>query len=213
MSTFEEVGPFAAHALLGGGEASDADYVVIRTHAELERLCDEIFDEREAPIVGLTLRGDSHEPVLRASDVRGVVGPGVRIYLIASEEHLQGLRGMVGSRLSIWLGAIRVWWPGASVCDDPGDHPLIMGLEDEDYLVTLEEFADEFDLARPRVRPRVRLIEDARAFLERELSSAREETAGTRERLRDAQILCHELRARAEVAEAGLAAARRSVSG
>ncbi len=209
MGAFEELAALACDSLTQGGHASDPDYVVARTIEDLERLCDEISDERDYPIVGLTLRRDSHEPVLRASDIRGVVGPGVRIYLISSEVLLIGLQEMLGSRLRLLAGAVRVWWPGAGGRCDPADHPSVIGLEDEDYLVTLDEFAREFDLSRPRVRERVRLIEDTRAFLERELANTQEQSRKIHEHLRDTQVECHELRGRLAFAEASLEAALR----
>jgi hypothetical protein len=212
MGAFEEIAAGAGGpiSLMHGAQASDPDYVVVRTQGDLERLCDDISGEREDPIVGLTFAPGSREPVLRVSDVRDVVGSGVRIYLITSEDLLRGLAELVGSRLRVWEGAVRTWWPGASVRDEPGNHPVVVGLEDEDYQVTLEEFATEFDLSRPRVRGRVRLIEDSRAFLERELRLAQEQSRKIHERLRDSQIESHRLRTRAEVAEASLEDARRS---
>ncbi|MHB8242243.1 MAG: hypothetical protein ACYDHN_09645 [Solirubrobacteraceae bacterium] len=209
MGSFEEIATHRA-GVLESGEASDPDYVVVRDGDDLERLCEDVAGDRDYPIVGLTLRECSEEPVLRASDIRGVVGPGVRIYLIASEELLHGLRELLGSRLRVWRGVVRVWWPGASSCADPADHPVVVGLEDEDYRVTLEEFAAEFELSRPRVRERVRLIEDSRALLVRELSIAQEQSHKVHERLRDSQIECHRLRTRAETAEASIEAAERS---
>jgi hypothetical protein len=208
MGAFEEMASSARDALLGG-EASDPEYVAVRTAEELERLCDDIYGERAYPIVGLTMRRESSEPVLRASDIRGVVGPEVRIYLLTNEDLLYEMQELVGSRVGLWGGAIRIWWPGVSVRSDPGDHPLVVGLEDEDYTVTLEEFADEFDLTRPRVRSRMRLVEDSRGFLERQLQDSQEQTRRTHERLRDAQIECHRLRTRAEVAEAACLGALR----
>lgn len=212
MGAFEEIAAEAGGpiSLTNGAQASDADYVVVRTQGDLERLCDDISGERDDPIVALTLSPDTREPVLQASDIRGVVGGGVRIYLITSEDLLRGLGELVGSRLRVWEGAVRIWWPGASVRDDPGNHPVVVGLEDEDYEVTLEEFATEFDLSRPRVRSRVMVIEDSRAFLERELRLAQEQSRKIHERLRDSQIESHRLRMRAEVAEASLEDARRS---
>lgn len=201
MGASEEMAA-ACDALSVGAEASDPEYVVVRTGEELERLCDDIYCERDYPIVGLTLRRESNEPVLRASDIRGVVGPEVRIYLLTNEELLYEMQELVGSRTRLWSGAIRIWWPGVSARSDPGDHPLVVGLEDEDYTVTLEEFANEFDLSRPRVRRRLRLAEDSRGFLERQLHDSQEQTRRAHERLRDVQIECHRLRTRAEVAEA-----------
>lgn len=208
MGAFEEMATHGADAL--EGESSDPDYVVVRDADDLERLCEDITGDRDYPIVGLTLRDYSNEPVLRASDIRDVVGSGVRIYLITGEELLHGLRELLGSRLRVWRGAVRVWWPGAANCEDPGDHPVVVGLEDEDYRVTLEEFAGEYELSRPRVRSRVRLIEDARALLERELGIAQKQSHKIHECLRDSQIECHRLRMRAEAAEASIQAAERS---
>jgi hypothetical protein len=208
MGSFEEMAASAFETLGAGREASDPYYVVVRNRDELERMCDDIAEERDVPIVGLALRSYSSEPVLRASDIRSVVGAGARIYLVTSDELLDGLREMLGSRLHLWPGAVRVWWPGASAAAEPGDHPVVLGLEDEDYRVTLNEFAEEFELSRPRVRARIRMIEDSRAYLERELTSARKQNHQVQERLRDAQIDCHELRTRAERAEASLERAR-----
>lgn len=193
---------------VGGLEASDPDYVVVRTVEDLERVSADILGERDRPIVGLTLRLDGHEPVLRSTDIRVVVGAGIRIYLIAEADLLRGLRELLGSRLRLDGGAARIWWPGASARCDPADHPVVVALDGEDYRDTLAEFAQEFDLSRPRVRSRVRVIEDARAFLEHEIARVQDHNRRAHERLRDAQIESHRLRTRAEVAEASLAAVR-----
>lgn len=209
MGTFEEMAASRANVPGCGSVISDPDYVVVRSSSELALLHEEILGEREIPLVGLTLRSEGYEPVLRASDIRGVVGPAARIFLITSDELLQRMRERLGSRMCLWRGAVRVWWPGAARGCDPSDHPLVMALDDEDYMPMLEEFAREFDLSRPRVRARVRLIEDSHAFCAHELASAQRQSHRIHERLRDSQILCHVLRSRAEAAEAGLQDARR----
>lgn len=190
-------------------EVSDPEYVVVHSDEDLRRLGQEILGEREDPIVGVTLRDGTHEPVLRASDIRTVVGKRVRIYLLADDELLLGLREILGARLRLDAGTLRIWWPGAAVRCDPSDHPVVVGLEDEDYLDTLQELAREFDLSRPHVRSQVRVIEDARAFLEHEILRAQEYNRRIHERLRDAQIESHRLRTRAELAEARVAALKR----
>lgn len=189
---------------------SDPHYLVVQGERDVERLYRDILGDRDYAIVGLTERPDSVEPVLRCSDVRTVVEEDVRVYLIADEDLLRDLAEVVGSRLRLDRGCARVWWPGASADGDPGDHPTVVALEGEDYLDTLAEFALEFDLSRPVVRERVNLIEDARAFLEHEIARVVEESRRMHERLRDAQIECHEIRMRAEAAEAKLAALRAS---
>lgn len=199
-------------ALAGfGAEASDPEYVVVHSDDDLRRLGHEILGERDRPIVGVTLRDGTHEPVLRASDIRTVVGDGVRIYLVADDRLLLGLREILGPRLRLDTGTLRIWWPGAAARCDPSDHPVVVGLDDEDYLDTLEEFSHEFDLSRPRVRSQVRVIEDARAFLEHEMMRVQEYNRRVHERLRDAQIECHRLRTRAELAEARVVALKHPV--
>ncbi|MGP0100650.1 MAG: hypothetical protein ACLPUT_03390 [Solirubrobacteraceae bacterium] len=189
-------------------DAHDADCIAVETRRDVHRMCADILGAREQPVVGLTLDADG-VPVLACGDVRAVVGAGVRIYLLADDDLLHDLREALGPRLALEPGTVRVWWPGAGVRCDPADHPAVLALEGEPGAVTLEELALRFDLTRPRVRAQIRLIEDARAFVEHELTLAQQQSHKVHERLRDAQIECHALRTRAEAAEASLAAAQR----
>ncbi len=189
-------------------DAPDADCVVLGTRPELERLSAEILAPREQPIVALTLDADGL-PALPCREVRSVVGAGVPIYLLAAEHLLYDLRELLGPRLALEPGTVRVWWPGADARCDPADHPCVPVLDGEPSAVTLAELALRVDLTRPRVRAQIRLIEDARAFAEHELTLAQQQGHRVHERLRDAQIECHALRTRAEAAEASLAAAQR----
>lgn len=197
-------------SLIDGLAPSDPDYLIAQGRRDLERLCREIFGDRDRAVVGVTVRSPSLEPVLRAADIRGVVGPGVRICLIPDEDLLFELGEMLGPRLRLEQGAVRIWWPGASALSSARDHPVVLALDGEDYEDTLEQLALEFDLSRPGVRERVRLIEDARAMLEHEVARAMARSRRVDERLRDAKIECHEQRTRAEAAEAELAAMRRT---
>lgn len=188
-------------------DATDADCVFVETRRELERLCAYVFGAREQPLVGLTLDADG-VPALPYGDVRAIVGAGARIYLLPEDGLLYELREALGPRLALEPGTVRVWWPGADVRCDPADHPSVPILDGEPSSATLEELALRFDLTRPRVRAHVKLIEDARAFVEHELTLAQQQSHRVHERLRDAQIECHALRTRAEAAEASLAAAQ-----
>jgi hypothetical protein len=193
-------------ALAGvGAEASDPNYFVVDGTRDVERLSRDILGDREDPVVGLTHRVSVCEPVLRCSDVRTVVGVGVRVYLLADEQVLAGLRKLLGSALRLDGGSIRIWWPGATPGCDPTAHPQVVGLPDEDYLDTLGQFAHEYHLSRPLVRAHVCVIEDARALLEHEIVRVEEYNGRVHERLRDAHIECHTLRTRAQAAEARLA--------
>src|ERR1700683_2043486 len=142
-------------------ERSDLDYVVVRTSGDVQRLSADILAERDRPIVGLTHGEDGHEPVLAASEVRSLVGPRVRIYLVPSDDLLAEFRDEIGPRLTLERAAVRIWWPGASVRCDPTDHPLVVALEGERPRDTLQEFSHQLDLSRPYVRAQISLIEDA----------------------------------------------------
>ncbi len=154
-------------------DAPDPDYVVVATGRELRQLCEDILGPRSRPVVGVTLDADG-APVLACRDVRAVVGAGVRIHLLCDDDLLRGLREALGPRLALDPGAVRVWWPGAGARCDPADHPVVHALEGEPSEATLAELALQFDLTRPRVRAQIRLIEDARAFVEHELALAQQ---------------------------------------
>lgn len=191
--------------LLGVFDGGPSNCLVVETRAQLRCLCAEILGRREWPVIAITLRVDEDGPVFTCTDVRALVGPDVPIYLIYDDDLLDSLRDRLGVRLAVNRGEARVWWPGATVRSDPSDHPAVLALEGEPPRVTLEEFAQQFDLSRPRVRGQIRLIEDSRAFLEHELTRAEERNRNGNERLRDMQIECHSLRSRLEAAQARLA--------
>jgi len=187
-----------------GGE--DGGCISIGTREDLCVFGADILGERDYPVVGLTLSEYERAPVLAPREVRSVVGQRAHIYLVSEDELLMELSEMVGASLKLDRGAARVWWPGSggSRCD-PTDHPVVFALEGEDRAETLEDFCYQFDLTRPRVRGRINLIEDGRAFLEHELARAHELQRKLHERLRDEQIESHRQRTRAELAETRLA--------
>lgn len=189
-----------------GREAEAVGCVAVSTREQLSILGAEVLGDREHPVVGLTLGVYEDAPVLSPRDVRAVVGPQASIYLVEDDEMLIGLGEMLGSNLRLDRGSARIWWPGSgSRRCDPADHPVVFGLKSEDPADTLKDFCYQFDLTRPRVRGRINLIEDGRAFLENELDRAHEQSRKIHERLRDAQIEVHRQRLRAEEAEAHLA--------
>lgn len=201
--------PLDDRLLLGRVEVPDVDCLLVQSRQDARRMCAEVLGRRERPVIGVAPTFDGRGPVLTPADVRDVVGLGARIYLLAGDEALNELRATLGRSLAVSNGGVRIWWPGAGARCDPGEHPLVVALEGEPSRVTLEEFAHQFDLTRPRVRGHIRLIEDARTFLEGELARVQEHNRQIHQRLRDAQIECHALRVRAERAEARAASARR----
>jgi len=190
-------------------QAFDPNCIVVHGMEDLRCLSADVLSDRDYAIVGIAPRADAHEPVLASADVRAVVGPAARIYLLAAEDLLPGLQEMLGGRLAVHRGAARIWWPGASVRSDPSDHPLVPALAGEWHRDTLEEFTRRFDLSRPNVRWQIRLIDDTRALLEHELARMEDRYGRLSERLRDTQNEAHRQLTRAQAAEARLTAAPR----
>jgi hypothetical protein len=161
--------------------------------------------ERSEPVVGLSCLEEINEPVLAPRRVRAIVGAGPRIYYVPGQDLLRRLQGMLG-RIALPSGSARVWWPGVSARNDPGEHPLVLALDSESQADMLAEFHRQFNLSRPTVRGEIRLIEDTRRLAEYELSQAREENRAI-EGERDRAL------ARAWEAECALEAARSRESG
>jgi hypothetical protein len=194
--------------LLSVRHAPGGGYIPVETVQDLRRLCADVESRRDVPVLAATLGAGEDEPVLDCEQVRALVGEDVRIYLICGDDLLYDMREMLGADMALERGMVRIFWPGAGARSLAADHPGVIALEGESPEATMEELALQFDLSRPRVRGEIRLIEDARAFLECELARAQQHTHRVAERLRDAKIECHELRTRAEAAEATLAELR-----
>jgi hypothetical protein len=177
--------------------AADADPILVASKPALRSMQAYLLSgEREQPVVALTWSVETDEPVLAPEEVRVIVGPGPRIYLIQQEYLLRRLQGLLGP-LALSRGSARVWWPGLSVSSDAGEHPLVLELDGEPHRRLLGEFAREFDLSRPLVRREIKLIEATRRLAEHELAQAGEQN-------REMKIERHEALARAEAAEASL---------
>jgi hypothetical protein len=127
---------------------------------------------REQPAIGLASGGDRDELDLSLADVRAVVGPRPRIYLLTDECLLAVLAGLVGRSFALLAGTTRIWWPGLARASDPEAHPLVIALVDECGHGIRGEFARAFDLSRPVVRREIAEIEAARRRAEHELRQA-----------------------------------------
>jgi hypothetical protein len=157
----------------------DAAVMVVRSYRALRAMeADLRSADRGLPVVGLACLQEINAPVLAPQLVRKIVGIDVRIYYVPREYLLRRLHGMLGPRLALPAGGARVWWPGLAPSSDPAAHPLVLALDSESETDMLAEFARRFDVSRPYVGAEIRLIEDARALAERELSQALEQNRG-----------------------------------
>jgi|HubBroStandDraft_2_1064218.scaffolds.fasta_scaffold22319_1 hypothetical protein len=185
--------------------ATGLDPVVIASEQDLRSMGAYLLSgDRDQPVIALTWSAGTGQLVLTPGEIRTVVGSSVRIYIVTGKDSLHRLEGVLGRKLALPAGAARIWWPGLTVHSDPAEHPLVLQLEDERAADMLTEFARRFELSRPLVRREIKLIEDARALLERELAQAHEQQRKTDERLRDTQVERHEHATRADAAEARL---------
>ncbi len=205
------------HTPASGGAAraspAELDLIVLRSKQGLRALKAYLLSpDRTHAVVALTRSLDTDGPALAPTDVRASAGPGIKIYYIPGEFLLRRLGGVLGGKLALPRGAVRVWWPGLSVRSDPADHPLVLALEGEDGRELLGEFARQFDLSRPHVRREIKLIEDARALSENELAQARERIRSTEKRLRDTQVERRGAATRAQSARDRLGAAMGELS-
>jgi hypothetical protein len=128
--------------------------------------------QREQPAIGLASGGGADALALSVGDVRAVVGPLPRIYLLSDERLLAVLAGLVGRSFALLAGTARVWWPELALADDPEAHPLFIPLIDEGAR-SVREFARVFDLSRPVVRDEIADIEAARRLAEDQLRQVR----------------------------------------
>jgi hypothetical protein len=176
--------------------------IVVGDEETLARLETALLGEhRDAPCIVLAQRCDDHAPVLPPQRVRAIVGPEPRIYFITSDHLLRKLRMRLGSALMVSRGAVRIFWPGLSVQSEPFAHPLVPVLDDEPLESALAEVARQFDLSRPAVREELKLVEDARAVLEGEVSRLKGDLGEMARQLSQASNQRSEAITRAETAE------------
>jgi len=156
------------------------------------------FEQRTEPVVGVTCHPGSPEPLLSYEQLRGVVGSGVRVYLVP-ETALRRLEDGLGAALALPAQALRIWWP--DLAGNPEHHPAIPVLEGESSEAILTEFARAFHLTHPLVREEIGRIEQLRIVAEHEAAEANQRAEQAGQRAREAQIARHAAELRASAAE------------
>jgi hypothetical protein len=195
------------------------DWTLVRSQTALRSLVEHLFSgNRHLPLVLLSAAREGGEPVLAPERVRAVTGRPAEIYYVTTAYLLQrfnaSLRRRLGESAGHGLrlagGAVRIYWPGVGEPGSPEDHPLVLGLVDEDEWDLLAEFQRCFDLSRPTVRPEIRLLSDALALSENRLKLAQIASLG--EQVRDAQITAQEAQRRTSDVEGRLRDVHRELS-
>jgi hypothetical protein len=161
----------------GSPAAIAQETIEVRTTAQLRDLETDLFGDRDVAVVVIAQAEEGELPALNPEDVRRVVGPNARIYVVLSTSLLGRLTRVLGAGLSVYCGEVRVLWPGLSSRDDPADHPLVKALPGEPQKDTLRELELQFDLSRPHVRREIKQLDELRAMAEIELNDAKRRLA------------------------------------
>jgi len=157
------------------------------------------FEQRTEPVVGVTCHPGSPEPLLSYEQLRGVVGSGVRVYLVP-DTALRRLEDGLGAPLALPTNGIRIWWP--DLTGNPEHHPVIPVLESESSEATITEFARAFHLTHPLVRDEISRIEQLRIVAEHQAADADQRADEAAQSTREAQVARHQAELRAEAARA-----------
>jgi hypothetical protein len=108
-------------------ERPDDAVISVATVEQVEALAREILDpERRRPIVCLTSRERSAEPALDVLETLARVADRAAVYLLPTGPLSRRLAELLPSRLEVYGGAARIWWPGVNAHSDPHDHPLLL---------------------------------------------------------------------------------------
>jgi hypothetical protein len=184
--------------------ATDTDHVVVRSRQELGQLIAEILSpERNHAVIGLTTRPGESEPAIAPGDVRSIVGPAPRIYVIPTGPLTRGLTRSLPARLDVCGGAARIWWPGINPHSDPLDHPLALCHPSTSPSHARAVVAEKYEDTRPLTRRR-------EALLQRQRTLTQEHNRHLTDRLSRAEIERDQERVRADQA---VAAHRQTQSG
>lgn len=151
--------------------ACEPDPIVVRTSSQLASLEAYLLssDRDQLAVALMPIESNWLEP----SDVRAIVGPAPRIYLVRGQFLLRLQR--IPGALALQSGSARIWWPGLTSDSDPADHPIVLPLAGESQQAVLDEFTGALDLSRPTVRKEIKRLQGALSFHESQLDKAIQE--------------------------------------
>lgn len=104
-------------------QADDATELAVRTLLD---------PARTRPVVAITTHRRSREPTIDPEDLAAKLAGAADIVVLETGEATWALSEALPSRLDVYDGAARIWWPGLTTTSAPYDHPLIFiyGLSD-----------------------------------------------------------------------------------
>jgi len=114
----------------------------VQNHAEVQELAEVVLDPgREELVVVLSSRAKEQWPPLDVDDVRAIVGPGARIYILPTGGLSLDLNERLPGRLTPYNGSVGAWLPGFGPESDLREHPIVFDPTGEYGLRTLRQLA------------------------------------------------------------------------
>ncbi len=117
-------------------------YLLVQNHAEVQELAEVVLDPgREELVVVLSSRAKEQWPPLDVNDVRAIVGPGARIYVLPTGGLSLDLNERLPGRLTPYNGSVGAWLPGFGPESDLREHPIVFDPTGEYGLRALRQLA------------------------------------------------------------------------
>jgi hypothetical protein len=117
-------------------------YLLVANHAEVQELAEVVLNPgREDLVVVLSSRAKEQWPPLDVDDVRAIVGPGARIYILPTGGLSLDLNERLPGRLTPYNGSVGTWLPGFGPESDLREHPIVFDPTGEYGLRALRQLA------------------------------------------------------------------------
>lgn len=81
--------------------------------------------ERKRPVVAVTTHRHADAPTIDLDELTGALKGHADVVALRTGEATWELSAALPSRLDVYDGAARIWWPGLTTTSDPYDHPLM----------------------------------------------------------------------------------------
>lgn len=80
---------------------------------------------RTRPVVAVTTLHNADKPTIDPGELALILGPQADVVALRTGDATWALTKALPSRLDVYNGAARIWWPGLSSTADPYEHPLL----------------------------------------------------------------------------------------
>ena len=107
--------------------------------------------DRTRPVVAVSSNPRDPAAALDPARLAVDIGDVADVYALETGEATWALSAALPSRLDVYGGAVRIWWPGLSATSSPRDHPLLFCFAPDEAVATARRL---IGLVRARAAPR-----------------------------------------------------------